>query len=170
MAKQTGARSYLGDIELWQWLTSTGQVEVDHLSTVNSSFLFLLVPSIGISMESVGGDSTEMVGSSTAGMPPPGFQKASDVLKASPSVTSLPGPSSNRNASNGDPSPAPGGRASPNSSPASKATVDGESSTPSAPVEAVNKPINRPATSKNAIVYNAVQVSYLGTCACRSNV
>ena len=101
---------------------------------------------------------------STSTMAPPGFQKASEMYKASnpPVVGSL------RDASGGLPSiPKSVNSASSNLIVSSTSTegdkgndAPGDAATQTGgPVKPV-KPINRPATSKNAIVYNAVQVRF----------
>jgi hypothetical protein len=98
----------------------------------------------------------------TSAMAPPGFQKASEVFKAS----NPPVGGSMRNASGGLPPIPKPVEPSPTASAAVLETADRGAANggaldpavdPAAPVKPV-KPINRPATSKNAIVYNAVQV------------
>jgi len=73
-------------------------------------------------------------------LPPQGFQKAS----------TLPRPGNSRDASGGLP-PVP-------KFPSPEKTVPTEVEQPEK-VDTLVKPVNRPVTSKNAIVYNAVQVS-----------
>lgn len=98
--------------------------------------------------------------SSEATMAPPGFQTASEIYKASNT------PGSMRNASGGlPPIPKPPSADVPEvieGGPAS-AVAEGDAGQPAKPV----KPINRPATSKNAIVYNAVQVCLGSGCNAR---
>ncbi|ORY24194.1 restriction endonuclease type II-like protein [Naematelia encephala] len=84
--------------------------------------------------------------SSSSSMPPPAFQSASSVLKT-------PG-NSLRNASGGQP-PLPPPPFTPPTLSTSNTSNTSEPAGPVTPVRA--KPINRPAASKNAIVYNAVQ-------------
>lgn len=88
---------------------------------------------------------------------PPEFQRASEVLRASSAA--LPGPSSVRDASNGTASAQPSSNGLGEGEQSSHASGSATNDT-APPVNAVKKPINRPATSKNAIVYNAVQVSH----------
>ncbi|KAK1922718.1 putative mating-type switching protein swi10 [Papiliotrema laurentii] len=83
---------------------------------------------------------------------PPGFQRASEVLRASSAA--LPGPSSVRDASNGTASAQPSSNGLGEGEQSSHASGSATNDT-APPVNAVKKPINRPATSKNAIVYNA---------------
>lgn len=80
-------------------------------------------------------------------LPPTGFQPASSILKASPG----PAAGSLRNASGGQDVVPKDDVLAPK--------PDGASSEGTPAVVVPSKPINRPATSKNAIVYNAVQVS-----------
>jgi hypothetical protein len=97
---------------------------------------------------------SEATGMEDRPMAPPGFQTAGTVHK---STTTTPG--SLRNASGGQPpipkEPAPAPVNTPISS--SSETASKEPPVPPAKI----KPINRPIASKNAIVYNAVQVSPL---------
>jgi DNA excision repair protein ERCC-1 len=83
-------------------------------------------------------------------LPPNGFQPASAILKASSANSST---GTLRNASGGLP-PIPKNR------PAVEQTKEKAEEATSASV-AKAKPINRPVASKNAIVYNAVQVSHV---------
>ena len=98
--------------------------------------------------------------SGAATMAPPGFQTASEVYKASNTSGSM------RNASGGlPPIPKPPSADVPEvveGGPTS-AVAEGDAGQPAKPV----KPINRPATSKNAIVYNAVQVCLGSGCNAR---
>ena len=94
-----------------------------------------------------------------ATMAPPGFQTASEVYKASNTSGSM------RNASGGlPPIPKPTSADIPEVIGGGESAIaEGDGGQPAKPV----KPINRPATSKNAIVYNAVQVCLGSGCNAR---
>lgn len=87
--------------------------------------------------------------------PSTGFQSASAILRS----THVPSLNSNRNASGNIPPP-PKKAPPPASAEGGPLTNGGETSGSTAPV-ATTKPVNRPAASKNAIVYSVLQVSDL---------
>lgn len=115
------------------------------------------------------GASSTNGGSIKPSMGPPVFQTASSVLRSTAAQTgSAAGASTGslRNASGGQPSLSV-------STPAPNPSTVGSSSTAAAGLgdtstnaSQISRPINRPAATKNSIIYNAVQVIHINDPSC----
>lgn len=110
------------------------------------------------------GASSSNGGSIIPSMGPPVFQTASSVLRSTAAQTSSAASASTgslRNASGGQPplsvsTSAPSPSTVGSSSTAAAGLGDTSSNAPQ-----ISRPINRPAASKNSIIYNAVQVIHI---------
>lgn len=115
------------------------------------------------------GASSSNGGSTKPSMGPPVFQTASSVLRSTAAQTSSAANASTgslRNASGGQPPlSVPTSAHSPSTVGSSSTAAGGLGDIPSNAPQ-ISRPINRPAASKNSIIYNAVQVIHINNPSC----